>query len=131
MEILQSIFCISLTSKIRFFGNGNYIINNVNGRFSSLEDQIRKHSVLLNDCSSDSDCGSIQVGISTSDKINATDFSNLSPTSCQRKTLDKNCINLKSSEKIAKSKFWQKLPLTLVLTIQLALIFFFTTKKKT
>ena len=39
-----------------------------------LEDQIRKHSVLLNDCSSDSDCGSIQVGISTKDKINATDF---------------------------------------------------------
>ena len=46
-----------------------------------LEDQIRKHSVLLNDCSSDSDCVSIQVDVSTSDKINATD---------QRKTLDKN-----------------------------------------
>ena len=39
-----------------------------------LEDQIRKHSVFLNDCSSHSDCESIQVGISTSDKINATEF---------------------------------------------------------
>ena len=94
-----------------------------------LEDQIRKHSVLLNDSSPDSECGSIQVGISASDKINATDFFKPFVNKLSKKVPGQKLS--KSSEKTATSKFWQKLSLTSAWMIQLVSIFFFRIKKKT